>query len=82
MANRIAANTLMGTAITRSRLDPCDPCCGSDGLRLGLGLGLGLELILGVIDIDRLRDMDFDANKSRILSLNGGFILQGTFIFV
>jgi len=70
MANRIAAKTLMGTATTRSRLDPCDPCTVTV-----LGLGLGLELILGVIDIDRLRVMDFDANKSRILSLNGGFIL-------
>ncbi len=72
MANRIAAKRLMGTAITRSKLDPCDPC---NVTVLGLGLGLGLELILGVIDIDRLRVMDFDANKSRILSLNGGFIL-------
>jgi hypothetical protein len=72
MANRIAAKTLMGTATTRSKLDPCDPCTVTV---LGLGLGLGLELILGVIDIDRLRVMDFDANKSRILSLNGGFIL-------
>ncbi len=73
MANRIAAKTLMGTATTRSKLDPCDPC---DPCTVTvLGLGLGLELILGVIDIDRLRVMDFDANKSRILSLNGGFIL-------